>query len=104
MKYSAHPERQTAFQRAVASLGLLHATCQKRSPWQNGFIERSHRTDNDELFHQVHFNSSEERRYYFRLWEMHYNCKRPHQGLNGQFPLAVFRKDYRLFASSCMLI
>jgi hypothetical protein len=67
MKYTAHPERFTAFQRAVTALGLIHGTCQKGSLWQNGIIERSHRTDNEELFQAFRFTHFEERRYYLRL-------------------------------------
>src|SRR5262249_53369928 len=50
MKYTAHPERQTAFQRCLEASGVLHALIAKGSPWRNGFIERSHRTDNEEFF------------------------------------------------------
>ena len=104
MKYTAHPERFTAFQRTATALGLIHGTCQKGSPWQNGFIERSHRTDNEELFQSFRFTHSEQRRYYLRLWEMHYNHCRPHQGLSGLTPLAVCRKEYRLFTAYRMLM
>ena len=103
MAYTAHPERTTTFERTIARLGLRHWRIQRRSPWQNGFIERSNRTDNDECFHRQHFTSSEERRYVHRLWEMYYNTQRPHQGLSGHTPLAVFQRDYPLHASRiCM--
>ncbi len=104
MKYTAHPERSTAFQQTVVALQLIHGTCQKGSPWQNGIIERSHRTDNEELFHVVRFTDSEERRYYLRLWEMHYNHCRAHQSLSGQTPLAICRKEYKLFVACRMLM
>lgn len=86
MKYSAHPERRTAFERRIEGAGLLHTLIAKGCPWRNGFIERSNRTDNDEFFHYHRFASSEERRYYFRLWEDYYNHARPHQGLDNQTP------------------
>lgn len=76
MAYTAHPERQTTFERTIARLGLRHWRIGCRKPWQNGIIERSNRTDNDECFHQQIFTSSEERRYVHRLWEMH---ARPHR-------------------------
>ena len=98
MAYTAHPERRTAFERAIARLGLRHWRIARRSPWQNGIIERSNRTDNEECFHQHTFTSSEERRYVHRLWEMHYNTHRPHQGLAGQTPVAVFQREYPLHA------
>lgn len=68
MAYTAHPERKTAFERAIVRLGLRHWRIARRSPWQNGFIERSNRTDNDECFSQQQFTSSEERQYIHRLW------------------------------------
>ena len=94
MARSAHPERKTAFQRTVLELDLLHGTIRPGCPWQNAMIERSNRTDNEELFHRRHFESSEERRYQLRLWENYYNTRRPHQGLNNRVPMEVFLSDY----------
>lgn len=104
MRYSAHPDRQTAFQRQAETMGMQHGTIQSRSPWQNGFIERSHRTDNEECFHVLRFSSSEERRYQHRLWEMSYNHTRPHQGLANRTPLQVLQQEYRRDAVSRMLM
>ena len=94
MAYSAHPKRHTAFETTVTRLGLRHGRIPKASPWRNGFIERSNRTDNDECFTQQTFTSTAERQYVHRLWEMQYNTQRPHQGLKGLTPVAVFRRDY----------
>jgi transposase InsO family protein len=91
MRYTAHPERRTTFTKQVEALGKVHALIAKGKPWRNAFIERSNRTDNDELFHRCHFRSSEERKYYLRLYEMYYNFKRPHQGLNGRTPFEQFQ-------------
>jgi len=98
MAYTAHPERKTTFERTVERLGLRHWRIARGSPWQNGFIERSNRTDNDECFSHQQFTSSEERQYMHRLWEMHYNTCRPHQGLGGRTPWNVFQSDYPLHA------
>ncbi len=103
MEYSAHPHRHTAFEQALARLGLRHWRIPRGKPWRNGFIERSNRTDNEECFRQQHFRSSEERQYIHRLWEMSYNTTRPHQGLNGQTPLAVFQRDYTYYANVQLL-
>jgi len=81
MRFSAHPERRCAFESLVARLGLIHARCDRGSPWQNGIVERSHRTDNEELFRVMRFSDSEERRYQLKLWDFEYNAHRPHQGL-----------------------
>lgn len=104
MKYSAHPERKTAFTKAVEQSGCIHALVPKASPWRNGIIERSNRTDNEELFTQMRFASSEERRYQLKLWEFFYNYQRLHQGLIEQVPMDVYKRDYRLHAATRMLI
>jgi transposase InsO family protein len=105
MRFTAHPERKTRFERyVIEELGLIHAKSRRASPWQNAFIERSHRTDNEELFDVMEFTSSEERRYQHRLWEMWYNNQRPHQGLGGKKPMEIYRSDYHLHAASRMLM
>ena len=60
MKLSAHPERKNAFEQQVLELDLLHGTIRPGCPWQNGIVERSHRTDNEELFRREQFADSEE--------------------------------------------
>lgn len=104
MKLSAHPERQSAFQKYVADLHLLHGTIEPGCPWQNGLIERSNRTDNDEFFTERRFASSEERRYQYRLWEMYYNTRRPHQGLGLSTPMDIYAANYFIHAKSRMLM
>ncbi|MBC7920209.1 MAG: transposase [Ferruginibacter sp.] len=100
MKYTAHPERKTSFTKAVEGSGRIHALIAKGQPWCNGFIERSNRTDKEELFNRIRFADSEERRYQLKLWEMEYNNRRPHQGLKNQVPFQVYRRDYPLHAAS----
>lgn len=103
MRFSIYPERKTVFQKALLERGFLHGQCKPRSPWQNGIIERSHRTDNEELFNRTVFKDAEERRYQLRLWEMEYNAKRPHQGLGGKIPMEVYRSEYQIHAATRML-
>lgn len=100
MKYTAHPERKTAFTKVIERGGRTHALIKKASPWRNGIIERSNRTDNDECFHQIRFSSSEDRRYQHRLWEMHYNTKRPHQGLGDKTPFQIYKEHYSFHAGA----
>jgi len=95
-----HPERRTAFERTVADLGVRHWRIKPRSPWQNGIIERSNRTESVEGFHQQEFSCSDHRRYGHGLWEMYYNDHRPHQGLDGAIPLAIFRRFYPIHAAA----
>lgn len=103
MKYTAHRERKTAFTKAVEQSGRIHALIPKASPWRNGMIERSNRTDNEELFHRMRFDSSEERRYYLKLWEYEYNYQRPHQGIGNQTPMQRYRQNYAVHAATRML-
>jgi transposase InsO family protein len=103
MKYTPYPERLTTFERTIAALKMIHGRCRLRSPWQNGIVERSHRTDNEELFHCLRFVDSEDRRYQLKLWEYEYNTRRPHQGLGGRPPMDVYLSDYRLHATTRML-
>lgn len=103
MKYSFHADRRSAFQQLVGELHLLHGTTRPGCPWQNGIVERSHRTDNEELFHREQFGSAEERRYRLKLWEFEYNTQRPHQGLGGHTPMTVYLQEYRTHAHTRML-
>ena len=63
MKYAYHSNYKTAFAKRVEADGRIHALIPKGKPWENGFIERSNRTDNDNLFHKIKFVDSEERKY-----------------------------------------
>lgn len=98
MKYTHHPERKTAFTKRVELDGRTHALIQKGKPWFNGFIERSNRTDNENLFRRLRFKDSEERKYQLRLWEMEYNQTRPHQGIQNQPPAQMVKKQHPLWA------
>ncbi|MDW8212333.1 MAG: integrase core domain-containing protein [Roseiflexaceae bacterium] len=100
MDYTAHPERKTTFECTVEALGLQHVRIPRRSPWRNGIIERSNRTDNAECFRRQEFTSSEERRYMHWLWEMEYNTHRSRRGLDGATPFAVFRRNYPFHPAS----
>ena len=92
MRFTAHPERLSAFEQHLRENGFLHGKSKPHSPWQNGIVERSHRTDNEEFFRLFRFESSEERKMRLRLWEMEYNFNRPHQGLRGETPMQKFRE------------
>ena len=98
MRLTTHPERMCAFERYLKEQGWLHGKCKPHSPWQNGIIERSHRTDNEELFHCFRFGSSEERKYQLKLWEQEYNFARPHQSLGGRTPADYFKELFPIHA------
>lgn len=99
MRYTAHPERKTQFTKTVEGSGRIHALIPPGKPWRNGFIERSNRTDKEELFSQCRFVDAEDRRYQLKLWEMEYNYHRPHQGIQNQKPAEVYRQLYPIHAT-----
>lgn len=98
------PHRVTAFTRQCQALGIRHALIPPASPWRNGFIERSNRTDKQEVFAPHHFTTPEERRYCLALWELEYNTRRPHQGINNETPIQRCAKIHPIFAATCALI
>ena len=100
MRNVRFPDRRCAFELYLKKQGFLHGLCRIHSPWQNGIIERSHRTDNEELFDRMQFETSEDRKYQLKLWEYEYNYLRPHQSLNMQTPMQVYRKRYQFHAGS----
>jgi transposase InsO family protein len=100
MRFSAHPERMSAFEKYLKEQGFLHGKCKPHSPWQNGIIERSHRTDNEEFFRLIEFKSSEERKYLLKLWEYEYNFNRRHQGISGKTPMQMYAEYYSIHAFS----
>lgn len=95
-------QKQSPLDQVLAGWEMIHALIPKGQPWKNGLVERSHRTDNENLFDTMEFSNSEERRYYFWLWERWYNFDRPHQGLDGKTPVEKFRELFPLHAR-CML-
>jgi hypothetical protein len=103
MKYTQHPKRKTAFTKKAESMNIIHALIPKGKPWKNGFIERSNRTDNEALFNNKIFSCEEHRRYELRLWEMHYNRTRPHQGLNMQTPIHRAQQQHFYHVSNLSL-
>ena len=42
----------------------------------------------------MEFRDEAERAYYLRLWEMHYNRERPHQGIGMKTPWQVCQEQH----------
>ncbi|MDD4606806.1 MAG: integrase core domain-containing protein [Patescibacteria group bacterium] len=66
-------------------LNIQHYLIDPGKPAQNGHVERSHRTDQEQFYNQVKFNSFEELKYKIKLWNMYYNDLE-HCALNGLTP------------------
>jgi len=73
--------------------GITHYFIEPHSPKQNSYVERSHRTDDDEFYSQgnTFFNLKS---FLPRLkkWQEEYNTIRPHQSLNYLTPYEYFQK------------
>lgn len=52
--------KTSLFQKVLKKLGIKHITTRPYSPWQNGHVERSHRTDNELFYDKKKFKSEEE--------------------------------------------
>ncbi len=105
MKYTKWKNsRKTHLDKLMDEWGFIHALIPKGEPWWNGIVERSHRTDNENLFDAMKFSSSEERRYYLRLWDGYYNFHRPHQSLGGLTPAEKFKELFPSHARARMLM
>ena len=104
MKYAYHPEYKTAFTKKVEQYDRIHALIPKGKPWKNGFIERSNRTDKENLFDKIQFIDSEDRKYQLKLWEMEYNFQRPHQGINNLTPIDKTKEQHPIWTNFALYI
>ena len=68
-----------------AKLKIEHYLIDPGKPAQNGKVERSHRSDQEQFYDQVKFNSLKMLEYKLKLWNMYYNDLE-HCGLNGLTP------------------
>lgn len=87
---TSHRESPSAFLRFWLCLGVEVTICPPRRPDLNGFVERYHRTYNEECL-QVHRPLDlESVRKVTAAFQQHYNDERPHQGLScGNQPPSV---------------
>lgn len=77
-------EFQTDFVGYLNSVGIKHQYTWVRTPDQNGCVERSHRTDDDEFYHQEETKDMnlEQLNQALEEWTNYYNTKRLHFSLN----------------------
>ena len=52
--------RKSRFQKRLEELGIEHKLTAPYSPWQNGYVERSHREDSEKFYANRRFKSEEE--------------------------------------------
>lgn len=66
---------------------IIHYLIDPGKPYQNGKVERSHRTDKEQFYGKINLKriTIDELQYRLRLWNMYYNDLE-HCGLNGKTP------------------
>lgn len=70
----------------LKDLGISHRKTRVRSPEENGKVERSHRTDQEEFYAVNRFVSIQHCIKLLSMWEKEYNEQRPHSALQGKTP------------------
>jgi transposase InsO family protein len=81
-----------ALVRFCHALGVAVLLCDPYHPQQNGFVERYHRTLNQECLKRERPKTIDEVRQVTEAFASHYNCQRPHQGIScgNQPPMIAF--------------
>jgi len=85
-------EFATPFTWHLNDLGITHRRIYPGCPKQNGKVERSHRTDEEEFYRKYQFADAGELENRVNEWEKEYNVDRPHMGLNGLTPAEKLHK------------
>ena len=88
-------EFQADFERACQAKGIQLFVLPPHSPKLNGFVERAHRTHQEE-FYQVYAADLqlEPLNQALQAWEHTYNTVRPHQSLDGMTPAEYIQAHY----------
>jgi transposase InsO family protein len=81
----------SALLRFGRALGIQMQVCQPHHPWQNGFVEREHRSYQEECLARQRPTTLPEARAVTATWQQHYNAERPNQALSchNQPPLVA---------------
>lgn len=88
------PENQSELVSYLTSLGINHQYTWIHTPDQNGCVERSHRTDDEEFYQltDTRFMTLEELNQALEEWIEYYNTKRLHFSLNFATPEEYLEK------------
>lgn len=65
MEFTNNPDlsnKRTIFEEILEKKGIRYKKTRPYSPWQNGIVERSHRTDNEKFYEKRRFKSIEDLR------------------------------------------
>lgn len=70
----------------MADLGIIHVYIKPGTPRLNGKVERSHLTDQRELYQVLDYTDDVDLRKELKQWESDYNFFRPHSAHMGKTP------------------
>lgn len=79
-------DREHAFTKECARLGIRHILNRPAYPQGNGKCERSHRTDDEEFYRRYRVKDPRQWQYRLPRWEYEYNYQRTHQALGDITP------------------
>ena len=76
----------------MADHGIRHVYIKPRTPQLNGKVERSHRTDQQELYQLLSYKGDVDLEHRLAEWEHFYNYHRPHGAFAGRTPYEALRE------------
>jgi transposase len=88
------PKRPHGFDVFCNQNNIIHYLIDPGKPAQNGTVERSHRTDQEQFYDRNNFRNIKDLEKKIKLWNIYYNDLE-HCGLNGKSP-NEFLADYKL--------
>lgn len=80
--------RSKEFERACQALGIAHRFTRAYRPQTNGKAERFIQSALREWAYAWIYQNSAQRTEALSSWQHHYNCHRPHAGINGATPMS----------------
>ena len=82
------------FTEHLESQGVAHKLIKIATPWHNGKVERSHRTDQEEFYQRFRLRSFAKACHGLANWNRRYNTDRPHASL-GWIPPSQMLLNYK---------
>ena len=89
-----HVQSPHPFTQHLESQGVRHKLIRIATPWHNGKVERSHRTDEEEFYRRFQLRSLPQAHRRLQNWNRRYNTDRPLAALGWRTPSQVLN-DYR---------
>jgi transposase len=89
--HTLHP-----FTKHLQAQGVRHKLIRIATPWHNGKVERSHRTDEEEFYRRFQLRTTSQAHRRLANWNRRYNTDRPHGSLGWKTPaqvLAIYKQS-----------